>query len=115
MGEMVTREEFNGIGRRTSKVELTVASMDSKVERNSEDIQKIFLISEKIETSINTGTVQMERKLNKAKWQILVMVCIPIVLFILNLMIPKKSWTQEHTHFQKPTQEKSIHRNSKKW
>ena len=87
----VTREDLNGLGSRITSTELKIACMETKVERNASDIQDIFKISEKIECTLNRTSIAVEEKLNKAKWQILVLVSIPIVLFVLNLFLKNQA------------------------
>lgn len=73
----VTREELNGLGGRVGKLELKVEGMSTKVTRTEADTQKIFTVQEQIQKSVDRG-----------KWQILVMVAIPVVLLIIQLIKP---------------------------
>lgn len=74
MGE-ITREELNGLGGRVGEVQLEVAAMSGKVDRNASDIQDIFQISTEIQKSVDRG-----------KWQVLVMVAVPVVILIIQLV-----------------------------
>ena len=71
----VTREEVNGIGVRITSVQLEVAEMKSEVKRSSSDIQTIFETTSEIKKSVDSG-----------KWQVLVMVSIPVVILIFQLL-----------------------------
>ncbi len=72
----ITREELNGVGGRVTKMQLEVAAMSVKVERNSDDIQDIFAVSANIQKSVDRG-----------KWQVLAMVAIPVAILTFKLLI----------------------------
>ena len=75
----VTREEFNGLGGRVGKLELKVEGMSTKVTRTEADIQKIFTVSEMTQKAVDRG-----------KWQILVMVAIPVIILVVQLFMKGK-------------------------
>lgn len=67
----VTRKEFTDL-------KLEVGSMTTKVERNENDIQAIFKVSEEIKKSVD-----------RAKWQVFAMVAVPVLILIIKLVLPK--------------------------
>ncbi len=67
----VAREEFTDL-------QLEVGTMNTKVERNESDIQKIFKVSEDIKKSVD-----------RSKWQVFAMVAIPVLILIIKLVLPK--------------------------
>lgn len=64
----ITREEF-------TTVQLEVAAMKAETSRNSRDVQVLFTTSNNIKKSVD-----------KAKWQILGMVSVPVIILIIQLI-----------------------------
>lgn len=65
------------IGEKVIELQLKVNSMATKVERNEQDIQDIFKISNSIKKSVDKG-----------KWQVLAMVAVPVLILIIKLVLP---------------------------
>lgn len=71
----ITRKELNGLGGRVTEVQLEVAEMKGEVKRNTTDVQVLFSTSNDIKKSVDRG-----------KWQVLVMVAIPVIILIVQLL-----------------------------
>jgi len=67
----VSREEFTDL-------QLEVGTMTTKVDRNENDIQRIFKVSEDIKKTVD-----------RSKWQVFAMVAIPVLILIVKLVLPK--------------------------
>lgn len=70
------KEQIDGYGKRLGKTELKVAGMEKETDRNTSDIQKIFEVSDAIKASVDKG-----------KWQVLVMVSVPVLILIVQLLM----------------------------
>ena len=71
----ITRKELNGLGGRVTEVQLEVAEMKGEVKRNTGDVQVLFSTASEIKKSVDRG-----------KWQVLVMVAIPVIILIVQLL-----------------------------
>ena len=69
-----TTENIDALSTRVLKSEMEIASMSAKVERASKDIQGLYKTSTEIRKSVDN-----------AKWQILAMVSIPVIILTFKL------------------------------
>ena len=71
----VSKSDLNGLGTKLNQVQLEVAEMKGKVERNTGDVQILFQTSTDIKKTVENN-----------KWQVLAMVAIPVIILVFQLL-----------------------------